>query len=326
MFSAEYDWGKVMIRSESSKNWHPSLAIMPAETGASLDIVYVEVCPGESTLTAEKITSVTAFDSDSMNTPTLAVRTDLDITSYQIGGARPSLPTKGQVWALVESGYITSIQIYNGSAWESCDGRIWTGSRWIPASSYNVITLQDMYDIVDATQNYEYIYSESGFWSWWQKSWNAFTEKLFSGLGISSGGSPGSSGSDSSGGIWQSIKSAVSSAIETVVKAAMDLITTVINGIMSLATDMLSFVFDLFSDAVTSGVKNFFSAFSDGSITGFFQQENEDGTTTTTLPGNVAAGMTAVSGFFGGLPEQLRGVLIFGIALLFLLAALKIVL
>lgn len=183
MFSAEYDWGKVMIRSESSKNWHPSLAIMPAETGASLDIVYVEVCPGESTLTAEKITSVTAFDSDSMNTPTLAVRTDLDITSYQIGGARPSLPTKGQVWALVESGYITSIQIYNGSAWESCDGRIWTGSRWIPASSYNVITLQDMYDIVDATQNYEYIYSESGFWSWWQKSWNAFTEKLFRLLG-----------------------------------------------------------------------------------------------------------------------------------------------
>lgn len=193
MFSAEYDWGKVMIRSESSKPWHPSLSIMPAEKGASLDIVYVEVCPGESTLTAEKITSVTAFDRDSINTPTLAVRTDLDITSYQIGGVRPSIPEKGQVWALVESGYITSIQIYTGTAWESVDGRIWTGSRWIPASSYNVITLQDMYDIVDATQNYEYIYSESGFWSWWQKSWNAFTEKYFATL-PSGGSGPSASG------------------------------------------------------------------------------------------------------------------------------------
>lgn len=143
----------------------------------------------------------------------------------------------------------------------------------------------------------------------------------------SSSGTSSGSGSTSNGtGIWDSIKSIVSDAIEAVVKAAMDVITTVINGILSLATDMLSFVFDLFSDAVTSGAKNFFSVFSDNSITGFFQQESEDGTTTTTLPENVAAGMATVSGFFGGLPAPLRAVLIYGIALLFLLAALKIVL
>lgn len=148
----------------------------------------------QSAFDFEKVSFIAGIDTDSMNTPTLAVRTDLDITTYQIGGVRPSIPEKGQVWALVESGYITSIQIYTGTAWESVDGRIWTGSRWIPAGSYNVITLQDMYDIVDATQNYEYIYSQSGFWAWWQKSWNAFTEKLFSLL------SAGGSGSGASGG------------------------------------------------------------------------------------------------------------------------------
>ena len=149
--------------------------------------------------TWEPVSSVIPLDSDSLNTPTLAVRTDLDITSYQIGGVRPSLPKKGQVWCLVENQRITSIQIYNGSAWESCDGRIWTGERWIPASSYNIITLQDMYDIVDSTPNYEYIYTESGFWAWWQKAWIAFTDKLFSILGSGSGGS-GGSGADGGDG------------------------------------------------------------------------------------------------------------------------------
>lgn len=163
----------------------------------------VSSCPvlAYPVLEAELVTSVTAIDSADLNTLTLAVRTDLDITSYQIGGVRPSLPSKGQVWCLVESERITSIQIYNGSAWEGVDGRIWTGERWIPASSYNIITLQDMYDIADATQDFEYIYSESGFWTWWQKSWNAFTEKLFSVLGGSSGAASGGSGASELQGV-----------------------------------------------------------------------------------------------------------------------------
>lgn len=150
------------------------------DVGSSLEIVYVELIEGTSSdLSGEWVESVLVMEAEELNTPTLAVRTDKEITTYQIGGVRPSLPVKGQVWCLVENDRITSIQIYNGSAWEGCDGRIWTGSRWIPASSYNVITLQDMYDIADATQDFEYIYTESGFWTWWQKSWNAFTEKLF---------------------------------------------------------------------------------------------------------------------------------------------------
>lgn len=159
---------------------------------SSFEILYMELVEGSSTdLTATCNGEIAIVDKDDQFKPTLAVRTDLEITDYQIGGVRPTIPEKGLVYAMVESGYITSLQIYNGQAWEACDGRIWTGERWIPYSSYNVITLQDMYDIVDATPGYEYIYTESGFWAWWQKSWNAFTEQLFGLLGSGSSNSGG---------------------------------------------------------------------------------------------------------------------------------------
>ena len=117
------------------------------------------------------VTGVVPIPTDQLSKATLAVKTDLAITNRQIGGVRPAYPETGLVWALVENGVIQSLQIYNGSAWESCDGRIWTGERWVPYSSYNIITLQDFYDVADASGgSYEYIYTESGFWAWWQKS------------------------------------------------------------------------------------------------------------------------------------------------------------
>ena len=140
------------------------------------------------------------MDSASLNTPTLAVRSDIPVTNYQIGGVRPSIPYKGLVWAMVESGYISSLQIYDGRAWVQCDGRIWTGERWIPYSSYNVVTLSDMYDIADASgqSGYEYIYSESGFWSWFQKAWLDFRQWTSTMLSTVQGlGSGGGSGGES---------------------------------------------------------------------------------------------------------------------------------
>ena len=97
-------------------------------------------------------------------------------------------PTRGMVYALIESGYISSLQIYTGYAWESVDGRIFTGSRWVPYSYFNMITLSDMYDIVDASGNagYEYIYTQSGFWDWWQRQWLEFKAWY---LSLSFGGS-----------------------------------------------------------------------------------------------------------------------------------------
>lgn len=182
--SASFDWGSMQLRSgyishEDGWNGYPLMLYIRPKTGSTLSFVYAELVEGSTPNTGHEFrSSVTILDKEDLNTPTLAVRTDLSITSHQIGGPRPSVPTKGLVWALIESDRIASLQIYNGSAWEGVDGRIWTGERWIPPSSYNIITLQDMYDIVDATQDFEYIYSESGFWAWWQRSWNDFTKMI----------------------------------------------------------------------------------------------------------------------------------------------------
>lgn len=122
--------------------------------------------------------------------PVLAVKSNTTVTEYQIGGVRPSYPTKGQVWALVENGRITSLQQYSGYAWLQVDGRIWTGERWIPTSSFDIFTMQDFWDMTGTTpkDEYTYIYSESGFWDWWQKQWLLFTGTLWDKMDGSGGG------------------------------------------------------------------------------------------------------------------------------------------
>lgn len=249
----QYDWGEfgVATTQQLSSSDYVFLYILP-KVGGYVDVAYAELIPGTSTdLEAEWVTSVTEMTEDQFKTPTLAVRTDLDITSYQIGGVRPSIPEKGQVWAMVENERITSIQIYNGQAWEGVDGRIWTGSRWIPASSYNIITLQDMYDIVDATPNYEYIYSEAGFWAWWQKSWNAFTEKLFVVLGSGGAGGSGASGgagSSEMSNVDLDAEDPVSDPAEEDSKSLWQFIVLVVSG----GKSVISGTRELFSGAVSS--------------------------------------------------------------------------
>ena len=195
-----YDWGSLGVYKaygDSDRDYCDYFLFV--EPNTSVDIVYMELVRGTSTdLTAEKVTSITAMTPEDLATPTLAVRSDIPVTSWQIGGVRPSVPTKGQVWALVERQFISSLQIYNGRAWEACDGRIWTGSRWVPYSSYNVITLKDMSDIVDSSSpDKEYIYTESGFWDWLQRWLTQFKTDLFARLDKLKGSGTDSSASSS---------------------------------------------------------------------------------------------------------------------------------
>lgn len=275
-----------------------------------------------STITAEHITSITAMTPEDLATPTLAVRSDIPVTSWQIGGVRPSVPSKGQVWALVERQYITSLQIYNGRAWEACDGRIWTGSRWVPYSAYNVITLKDMSDIVDSSSpDKEYIYTESGFWDWWQRSWNAFTTKFFS-LLEGSGLSPGGSGSGMvSGSVTESLKNALSSLID----GLFGVIQTILEVLLAPVKNLLTFVSDLFTDSVFSGITDFFSAFGgDGSLWEFFQREGDDGSSTVGLPSEIGVAFGFFSGVLLALPSDLRFVLFFGVGLMVFFSILKL--
>lgn len=291
----------------------------------TVDFCYLELVKSSSTdLTATYHGGVGVLDDDKSDKPTLAVRTDIEITDYQIGGVRPAIPKKGLVYAMVESGYITSLQIYNGQAWEACDGRIWTGERWIPYSSFNVITLKDMLDIVDATQDYEYIYSESGFWSWWQKSWNAFTDKLFSVLGSGAGG--GGSGSTDTQSFWSKIKDAFTSGLSNLIESTFSLIATILSSLIGAAADLLSGIFGFFSDTVLGGISDFFSSFSEhGGLFDGFQQTGEDGSTSTGLPDGVPAVFAFFAGLWLVLPSDLRYVLMFGVGLMVLLSVFKLV-
>lgn len=153
--------------------------IVPTSFGSQSEFLYMQLVEGDSTdLTAEYVESVVVMDKDDLNTPSLAVRTDVEITGYQIGGVRPSLPTKGLVWALVEAGRISSLQIYDGQAWEQVDGRIWTGSRWVPYYAYDVLLLKDLWDIVEGDPTLDFIYTEEGFWKWLQDAWGQMMGKL----------------------------------------------------------------------------------------------------------------------------------------------------
>lgn len=333
LITQSFDWGHFEIYVAQKENSFAGdlrvrCAICP-NTGKTLSVVYAEVVPGSVPNTGHeyitKIAPVTNYEK-----PTLAVRTDIPITGKQIGGARPSLPTKGFVWAMVEGGVIRSLQIYNGTAWEACDGRIFTGIRWIPYSGYNIITLKDFYDVVDASgDSYEYIYTETGFWNWWQKSWNAFTNKLFAAL--SSAGFDVDSGTGQSGSLWSRIKNAFNNSLGVLIESLFGLITDVLTALLSLVTDMLSFFFGFLTDATVTSIRAFFSAFSDTTLFDFFQQPptvGPDGTETGGgygLPSEVGMAFGFISGVIMVLPPDLRSILFFGLALMVLLGVFKLV-
>lgn len=336
LITQSFDWGKLEIYVAQQENSYAGdvrvrCTILPY-TGQTLSVVYAEVVPGSVPNTGHKYVT-TVVPVTSYTKPTLAVRTDMTITSKQIGGPRPSLPTKGLVWALVEDGVIQSLQIYNGSAWEACDGRIFTGTRWIPYSGYNIITMKDFYDVADASgDSYEYIYTEAGFWNWWQKSWNAFTSKLFAAL--SSAGMDVSGGTNPDGtskSLWQRIKDAFNDTLGALIEALFDLIKEVLKSLLSLATGMLQFFFGFLTDAVMNAAKAFFGAFNDNSLFDFFKQPpvvGSDGTQTDGgygLPSEVGTAFTFISSVVMVLPPDIRSILFFGIAAMALFAVLKMV-
>lgn len=295
--------------------------------------VYLELVEGDSTdLKAEHVTAIAPVNSD-FKTPTLAVRTDLEITGHQIGGVRPSLPEKGLVWALVEGGRMTSLQIYNGQAWEAVDGRIWTGSRWVPYYAYDVLLLKDLYDVIESDPSQEYIYTQEGFWAWFQKAWNQQLLTKLDAILSALGGGSGSGGSGGSGGsFFNKIGEAFSDGLAALIKGVFDLISTVLEKILGLAKELLSFFFDFLTDALMSAVRGFFSLFSstDSPLFGFFRQEgpedeNGEPTTITALPSGVAAVFAFFSGAVMALPTELRSLLIFGVALMFLFSVFKMV-
>lgn len=118
----------------------------------------------------------------------------------------------------------------------------------------------------------------------------------------------------------QGLISGITSAIVSFAKAAWSAIASGIGKLFSGFADLLGGIFGFFTDTVVGGVKSFFSTLSDDSILGYYQDE----TGTAALPEGVGSAMAMIPAFFGGLPAELQAPVIFGIAALFLIAALKL--
>ena len=322
------------------------LVLTPAASGDTVDIVYMEIVPGnESDYTLTWETAM--YSSGELEkSPVLAVRSNTPISTYLFGGVRPSYPERGMVWAMIEGHRIVSLQQYTGSAWVEVDGRIWTGKRWIPYGSFDVYTLQDCWDVVDSGEDsdYEYIYSESGFWAWIQKALLKIMDKLDAIITLL-GGDPenlpgGSSGNDQDKTFWQRVKGIFENALAEILEALLELITKILDLVLGMIYDLLEFFFGLLTDGVLGAIDSFFDALTDGALLQFFRTEeplldeygqpvvDENGdpvmVTVVALPSGVAGVFAFISATIMALPADVRSVLIFGVGALLLLAVLKL--
>ena len=322
------------------------IAMVPT-SGSTAEIVYMELVEGSSPEFTIDWETAMYSSGELEESPVLAVRSNTPISTYTFGGVRPTYPERGQVWAMIEGGRIVSLQQYTGSAWVEVDGRIWTGKRWIPYSSFDVFTLQDCWDVVDSGENddFEYIYSESGFWSWLQKAWLNMLQKLDA-IIIALGGDPDALPGDSSGNdqdqtFWQRMKGIFENALANIIEALLELITNVLDLVLGLVYDLLDFFFGLLSDAVVNGVGGFFDAITDSALLQFFQSEepvldesgqpvvDENGepvtVTVVAIPDGVAGVFAFISATIMVLPDELRQAIFFGMGALLLLAVLKLI-
>ena len=92
-------------------------------------------------------------DTSSLTVPTIAVYSDIPIGETRIGGVRPSIPSRGDVYCYVEDNRITSVQQYDGSGWLETGGMIWTGTRWVDPSAYDIVNYADLFDVVDPLES-----------------------------------------------------------------------------------------------------------------------------------------------------------------------------
>ena len=315
--TAYFDWGQLIYSEHGVQAGYFScqIAIVP-NPGSYVDIVYLELIEGFSTdLSGEWITCM--YSSEDVKPNTAAIQTDIPIHGYTVGGVRPTFPVRGDIWMPVSGNRISGCYLYNGSAWEQVNARWYTGTRWIPIYAFDLTTLKDCWDIADVDKVHTQIGSETDFWNWWRDAWYDFVDR-FNDSGGFGGGSGDSSASDET---RTTIKDVLSGLIDEI----LGLITEVLKSLISAAGDLLSGIFAFLTDTVLGGVKNFFTALTDGFFLDGFRQTDENGNVTTELPDGIAGVFAFFSSLFMLMPVELRSIMLFGFAAILMLAVFKMI-
>jgi len=271
------------------------LIIRPTSTvGSTLDIMYIELVKGSGTdLVAEKVTSV--YSGIDLQPNTAAIQTTIPVNGYTVGGVRPSMPAKGDLWFPVMENRITGVQIYAGTHWEEVNARWWTGSRWIPIYAFDINTLEDLFDIADGDGVVSLLPDTNSFFRWWQLQWLDFRQwldgRLSELIAVVGGGGEGIDTEipDDGGNVkfspLQLIDTILSGLLEIAKEVIVEFVGLVVDLFKMFIQSLLDFVGGLV-DVLSSGLTHF-STLSDG-LSGI---------------GNF------VSGTYDAIPDDIQGVL-----------------
>lgn len=83
---------------------------------------------------------------DNVRNNSIAIKTDIEINKYRIGGVRPSLPDEGFLYIYVEDNRMKSAQVYNGAYWEEVQFRIRLWGKWVNPEDYRIGMAGDEFD------------------------------------------------------------------------------------------------------------------------------------------------------------------------------------
>lgn len=296
----EFDWGYLFYYRwydggpSNMENYH-SIGILP-KPGVTFEFVYAELVPGSAANEGhEKVTCV--YPESSVQPNTAAVQSEIPVKGYTVGGVRPTLPAKGDVWFPVQENRIQACYIYTGSMWQEVGCRWYTGSRWIPIYAFDLTTLEDLFDIADASDAIVPIISESGFWRWWQLQWLDFRNYLDSKfdelIAAITGGSVGSGADITVPDEEGNSKFSFSDLAGAVLSSLLEIATTVLTEFIGLIADLIK----MFIQAVMDFIGGFVGVLSDaaGHI--------------ATLGDSVAPIGDFVSGIYAAIPDPIEDVL-----------------
>lgn len=300
--TATFDWGYLyycmVARHEHDGNGYtvtPMVSIAPKK-GQTVDVAYIELVEGtETDIRLE--TRLAVYDGDTIQPNTAAVQSDIPVNGYTVGGVRPTLPARGDVWFPVSENRIQTCYIYTGTMWEEVGCRWYTGSRWIPIYAFDLVTLEDLFDIADADGVVTPITSQSAFWRWWQLQWLDFRKYLdgkFDELIAAITGKPVGSDTDITVPDEEgNSKFSFSDLLGAVVSSVLEIATSVLTEFIGLIADLIK----MFIQAVMDFIGGFVGVLSDaaGHI--------------TTLGDSVAPIGDFVRGIYDAIPDDIEAVL-----------------
>ena len=272
----DFDWGYADYVSTWNNSGFLRLRAR-ASSGFTLDFIYVEIVPGAQANTGHEFVTC-LYPADEMKPNTAAVQSDIPINGYTVGGVRPTFPQRGDVWFPVNGSRISGCYIYNGRAWEETNARWYTGKRWIPIYAFDIITLEDMWDIADAPDVVPSINSEQGFWNWWQSAWLDFRSWLSSAWGSGSGGSSGGGGGSVDDSTFEPVPPPGEDP-ESSGWSFLDLLVAIKDGAWSITVGTVKAVFGGVSGVITAvgSIDDYYNAYDSDNPDGIFGITNYEG-------------------------------------------------